>query len=180
MLDKIVSGAKDYFSKPENLLRAIGIGGGGLLTGLQSRAAGRQAQQLQEQLAALGATPTSVGQQLVGMGQRGELTAAQQQALQTMRAQGQQQMARAGVRGGTAPIQMESAIQRQAALFAQQNIDQGMQLLNMGNQYTMAGIKAAYQADADARAAAQKMYMALAGLIPTSSQQSSQTVPPVR
>ena len=118
-----------------------------------------------------------MGEQLVGMGQRGELTAPQQQALQTMRAQTQQQLARAGVRGGTVPMQAEAAIQRQAEAFAQQNINEGIKLLNIADQYTAQGIKAAYQSDADARNIAMRFFTAAAQQIPQSAPGAVQSVP---
>ena len=172
---------KDYFTDPkqgvERALRAAGLVGTGLMGALQSRRAGQQAGALGQQLTQVGAPYKAMGEQLIGMGQRGELTAPQQQALGAMRAQTQQQLARAGVRGGTVSMQAEAAIQRQAEAFAQQNIDQGIKLLNIADQYTAQGIRAAYHGDADARNLALRFFSAATQQIPQSAPGAVRTVP---
>lgn len=168
---------KKYLQSPQNLLRALGVGGTTLAGIVQGGRAARQAEAMGRRFEDLGAAPRAAGQQLLAAGQRGELTAPQQQALQQIRAQSQQQLARAGIRGGTAAMQAEAAIQRQAEQFAQQNIDRGLQLLNIADQYTAQGIKAAYQADADARNLALRFFTAATQQIPQGSPTAVQTVP---
>jgi hypothetical protein len=168
---------QEYLQKPENALRALGVAGTGLVGALQARRAGRQGEAARREIQDIGAPYRARGQELVAAGQRGELTAPQQQALQQIRAQSQQQLARAGIRGGTAAMQAEAAIQRQAEQFAQQNIDRGLQLLNIADQYTAQGIKAAYQADADARNLAQRFFAAATQQIPQSAAGAVRTTP---
>lgn len=172
---------KKYFTDPkqgvERALRAAGLVGTGLFGAMQSRKAGRQAETAGQELRGIGAPYRAMGEQLIGMGQRGEMTAPQQQALQRMRAQTQQQLSRAGIRGGTAAMQSEAAIQRQAEAFAQQNIDQGLKLLNISDQYTAQGIRAAYQGDADARNLAMRFFSAATQQIPQSAPGAVRTVP---
>jgi len=176
-LDKLSEETKKYFQSPTNVLRALGTLGTVGLGGLAYRQAGRQGGAAQRELQDIGAPYRARGQELVAAGQRGELTAPQQQALQQIRAQSQQQLARAGIRGGTAALQAEAAIQRQAEQFAQQNIDRGLQLLNIADKYTAQGIKAAYQADADARNLALRFFTAATQQIPQGSPTAVQTVP---
>ena len=169
--------SKEYFKSPTNVLRALGLGGTALGGIIQQRLAGRQAEAMGRQLQDIGAPYRARGQELVAAGQRGELTAPQQQALQQMRAQTQQQLARAGIRGGTAAMQSEAAIQRQAEQFAQQNINEGIKLLNIADQYTARGIQAAYQADADARNLALRFFTAASQQIPQSAPNAVRTAP---
>lgn len=168
---------QEYLQKPENALRALGVAGTGLVGALQARRAGRQGEAARRELQDIGAPYRARGQELVAAGQKGELTAPQQQALQQIRAQSQQQLARAGIRGGTAAMQAEAAIQRQAEQFAQQNIDRGLQLLNIADQYTAQGIRAAYQADADARNLALRFFTAATQQIPQSAAGAVRTTP---
>lgn len=168
---------QEYLQKPENALRALGVAGTGLVGALQARRAGRQGEAARREIQDIGAPYRARGQELVSAGQRGELTAPQQQALQQMRAQTQQQLARAGIRGGTAAMQSEAAIQRQAEQFAQQNINEGIKLLNIADQYTSQGIRAAYQADADARNLALRFFTAATQQIPQSAPGAVRTVP---
>jgi hypothetical protein len=179
--DTAAEKVKNYFTDPkqgtERALRAAGLLGTGLFGALQSRRAGQQGEAMSRQLSQVGSPYKAMGEQLIGMGQRGELTAPQQQALQSMKAQTQQQLARAGVRGGTIPMQAQAAIQRQAEVFAQQNINEGIKLLNIADQYTTQGIKAAYQSDADARNLAMRFFSSVMQQVPQSAPGAVQSVP---
>jgi hypothetical protein len=179
--DTAAEKVKNYFTDPkqgtERALRAAGLLGTGLFGALQSRRAGQQGEAMSRQLSQVGSPYKAMGEQLIGMGQRGELTAPQQQALQTMKAQTQQQLARAGVRGGTIPMQAQAAIQRQAEVFAQQNINEGIKLLNIADQYTTQGIKASYQSDADARNLAMRFFSSVMQQVPQSAPGAVQSVP---
>jgi hypothetical protein len=175
--DELGRETREYFKSPTNVLRALGIAGTGLMGAMQARRAGRQSEAMSREFRDIGAPYRAMGQQLVSAGQRGELTAPQQQALQQVRAQTQQQLARAGIRGGTAAMQSEAAIQRQAEQFAQQNINEGIKLLNIADQYTSQGIRAAYQADADARNLALRFFTAATQQIPQSAPGAVRTVP---
>ena len=108
------------------------------------------------------------GQQLIAAGQAGQLTAAQQQQLQAQRAQIMQQQATSGASGGTADVQAEAILQQQAAAFAQQNVAQGVALLNeaaqiqgVADKYITGAIQTGYQQNADASKLAQDFYQSL-------------------
>jgi len=115
------------------------------------------------------------GQQLIAAGQAGQLTAAQQQQLQAQRAQIMQQQASSGAGGGTADVQAEAILQQQAAAFAQQNVAQGIALLNQASQiqgvadkYITDAIQTGYQQSADAAKLAQGFYQSLGYSLPES------------
>ena len=74
--------------------------------------------------------------------------------------------------------QSEAAIQRQAQQFAQDNITQGMQLVNVGNQYIQNAIKMGYQQSTDAQNAASNFYKNLMSGIPGAAQAPGQATVP--
>jgi len=102
------------------------------------------------------------GQQLVELGQSGGLTAPQQKQLEIQRAVASQQMASSGVTGGTAQQQLEANLQQQASAFAQQNIDQGMKLMNISDEYIMKAMNTGYAQNKDAQSLAQDFYRSIA------------------
>jgi hypothetical protein len=102
------------------------------------------------------------GQQLVALGQSGGLTAPQQKQLEIQRAVASQQMASSGVTGGTAQQQLEANLQQQASAFAQQNIDQGMKLMNISDEYIMKAMNTGYAQNKDAQSLAQDFYRSIA------------------
>ena len=73
------------------------------------------------------------GQTMVQAGQAGQLTAQQQQRLEAARAQAVQQATASGMDTGTAQMQTEAQLARIAAQFAQENINQGITLINNAN-----------------------------------------------
>lgn len=139
------------------------------LAGLYGAVQGNKAsQQMQEQAKAneaeirtLAAPYKQQGQQLVELGQAGKLTAPQQKQLEIQRAVAGQQMAASGVSGGTAQQQLEANLQQQAAAFAQQNIDQGMKLMGIADDYIMKALSTGYSQNKDAQALAQDFYKAI-------------------
>jgi len=108
------------------------------------------------------------GQKLLQMGQAGQLTAPQQQKLEAIRAQVMQQQAGAGIQGGTAGMQAEAVLARTAQQFAQENIDQGMKLMNLADQYIQDAIRTGYQGSKDAAALTRDFYSALGFGVPKS------------
>jgi hypothetical protein len=102
------------------------------------------------------------GQQLVALGQAGGLTPQQQRALETQRAVASQQMAASGVTGGTSQQQLEANLQRQAGEFAQQNIDRGMKLMGISDEYIMKAMNTGYAQNKDAQSLAQDFYRSIA------------------
>jgi hypothetical protein len=108
------------------------------------------------------------GQKLLQMGQSGQLTAPQQQKLEAIRAQVMQQQAGAGIQGGTAGMQAEAVLARTAQQFAQENIDQGMKLMSLADQYIQDAIRTGYQGSKDAAALTRDFYSALGFGVPKS------------
>ena len=172
--DKIDALAKALQTDRLGLLR-LGIGGVGALQGAgASRQAQGAAEATQKQIESLGAPYKERGQQLVAMGQAGQLTPAQQQSLAALRAQQAQQLQRMGLSGGgTASMQAEAQIQNLAQQFAQQNIDQGMKLINLSDKYVMDAIKQGYSQSKDATAMSGDFYKTLLSSIPGATQQAA-------
>jgi len=128
----------------------------------------KASQQMQQQAAANEAEIRGLaepykqrGQQLIDLGQAGGLTSAQQKQLETQRAVAAQQMASSGVTGGTAQQQLEANLQNQAAAFAQQNIDQGMKLMGIADDYITKAMSTGYAENKDAQSLAMDFYKAI-------------------
>jgi len=174
MGDKLDTLAKALGTDRMGLLK-MGIGGVGALQGAgASRQAQGAAEATQKQIESLGAPYKERGQQLVAMGQAGQLTPAQQQSLAALRAQQAQQLQRMGQSGGgTASMQAEAQIQNMAQQFAQQNIDQGMKLINLSDKYVMDAIKQGYSQSKDATAMSGDFYKTLLSSIPGATQQAA-------
>jgi hypothetical protein len=140
------------------------------LTGVYGAVQGNKAaKQMQQQAAAneaevrsLAAPYKQQGQQLIDLGQAGKLTAPQQKQLEVQRAVAAQQMAASGVSGGTAQQQLDANLQQQASAFAQQNIDQGMKLMGIADDYIMKALSTGYAQNKDAQALAQDFYKSIA------------------
>jgi len=136
----------------EFLKTPLGYGAiGGIPALLQARRAARQAQGMREELGRLGQEARTQGQQLVAQARAGQVTAAQQQALDVQRAAAMQNLSRRGITGGTAVQQFERSLQDQRGRFLEDTLNQGMRLLNIGDQYTERAIRAQYAADAQAQ-----------------------------
>jgi len=174
MGDKATALAKALGTDLPGLLK-LGIGGVGALQGAgASRQAQGAAEATQKQIESLGAPYKERGQQLVAMGQAGQLTPAQQQSLAALRAQQAQQLQRMGQSGGgTASMQAEAQIQNMAQQFAQQNIDQGMKLINLSDKYVMDAIRQGYSQSKDATAMSGDFYKTLLSSIPGGTQQAA-------
>jgi len=113
------------------------------------------------------------GQKLVTMGQQGQLTAEQQQQLETQRAMAVQQQAQAGVAGSTAQQQAEAQIQRLSQQYAQNNINQGLQLLaqaqsisGTADKLIQEAIRTGYAGSQDAARLASEFYNAIGYSLP--------------
>ena len=125
------------------------------------------------------------GQQMLQMGQQGGLTAAQQQKLETQRAAAMQQQAQAGITGGTAAQETDAMIQRQASQFAQDNVNQGLALIQQAQSISgtadkliQEAIKTGYTQSTDASKLAADFYNALGFSLPeTASKGPAQAQP---
>lgn len=150
-LSKLGTGLAGAITSPGFLTKLLGAGVGGVAAGaFANRASNQAAQQAQGYKTEYNnlASPLQVqGQNLIAMGQSGQLLPSQQQALAAQRARMQQQMANSGVTSGTAQQQMESILQNQAQQYSQNLVNQGLQMLGIGDQYAAQGIQAEYQAN---------------------------------
>lgn len=141
-------------------------GTGALATAAQGNKASEQMQQQaaanEAEIRKLSEPYRQRGQQLVELGQAGGLTPQQQKQLEIQRAVASQQMASSGVTGGTAQQQLEANLQQQASAFAQQNIDQGMKLMGISDEYIMKAMNTGYAQNKDAQSLALDFYRSIA------------------
>ena len=146
LTDMIKSGAKQVLGTREGL-----AGLGTVASLLQARQAGKQAQQMQRELSAIGAPQRALGQQMIAQGQRGELTPVQRQQMAALDARQKQQLAQRGLTSGTAQQQQQARMQEMQQRGAQDLIDQGIKIAGIGDQYQAAAIRAGYAADQSTR-----------------------------
>jgi hypothetical protein len=116
----------------------------GLFGARQARAARRDAGAAAEEQRALGRPYQEQGRQLQAAAQRGELSPVAQQSLQALRARlAQGAQSRGGVGAAQAMQQMEAFRQQ----LLQQQLDFGLRLAQIGDQYAAGAIKTGLQAD---------------------------------
>lgn len=156
-----------YLDKNKGLTQLLGAGAMGLGALYRGRQGARQAESLRGELGALGEQYKTQGQELMRRGQTGELTPAQQRQVQALRAQAAQGAER---RGGVGAQQSEAQIQAYAQQLSQQNIDQGIRLMGIADQYQAAAIKAGYTASKDAQAASDRFYAAMSQFLVSPNQ----------
>ena len=167
-----IEGVKNFGNQLGDLNKALSPvtpwlkGAGAIYGAVQGNKASEQAQQQaaanEAEIRKLADPYKQRGQQLVDLGQAGGLTSTQQKQLEVQRAVASQQMASSGVTGGTAQQQLEANLQQQAAAFAQQNIDQGMKLMGISDEYIMKAMNTGYSQNKDAQALAQDFYKSIA------------------
>ena len=156
MLEK----AGQYLQQNPLLSKLLGAGLTGGLGAIMSGRGQQAATRLQSDLAKLGATQRQQGQALVAAAQRGELTAPQQQQLEAFRAQQAQALASRGLSGGTAEQQLAGQVENMRQQLLQQNLQQGLQLLQIGDAYTQQAITAGYNASQAAQNTSGRFYSA--------------------
>ena len=166
-----IEGLKNFGNELGDLNKALSPaapwlkGAGALATAVQGNKASEQAQQQaaanEAEIRKLADPYKQRGQQLIELGQAGGLTSTQQKQLEVQRAVASQQMASSGVTGGTAQQQLEANLQQQAAAFAQQNIDQGMKLMGISDEYIMKAMNTGYAESKDAQSLAMDFYKAI-------------------
>ena len=170
--------AGDYLNKNPMLAKLLG---GGLTAGLGSIMGARgqaAAGRLQKDLGKLGATQREEGQRLVAAAQRGELTAPQQQQLEAFRAQQAQALSSRGISGGTAAQQLDAQIENLRQQLLQQNLQQGLALLQVGDAYTQQAITAGYNASQNAQNTAANFYNQALRTFGGQSNQQAYTIVP--
>jgi hypothetical protein len=140
--DMLKTGAKQVLGTREGL-----AGLGTVASLLQARQAGKQAQQMQRELSAVGAPQRALGKQMIAQGQRGEVTPVQRQQMAALDARQKQQLAQRGLTSSTAQQQQQLRMQEMQQRGAQDLIDQGIKIAGIGDQYQAAAIRAGYAAD---------------------------------
>jgi hypothetical protein len=170
-----LGGLSTWANQNPGMVKALGVGGLGLINQLNASGARRAGAQAAGQFSALGTPLVNQGNALVSAGQTGQLTPAMQQQLQALRAKATSDLMRSGVSAGTASLQAEAVVQQQAQQFAQQLISQGMQLIQQGNTYESQAINAGYASNREAQQASTDFYTALAKMVmtPTSNGRNS-------
>jgi hypothetical protein len=111
---------------------------------IQAQKAKDQAAQLQQQYNTLGQPFQQQGSAVMAAGLRGELTPANQNAFEAAQAQALQGVANRGMVGATG---VSNQLAQVYSNLAAQQVNQGMQLLQIGDNYVQAGITAGIQAN---------------------------------
>lgn len=147
---------------PREAIQGLGIAGTGLGGILTSQRAGKQARQLEQQLAPGARETLARGQQLTAQAERGELTPASQRRMDILRAQAAQRAARTGgVGAAQTAIQLESA--RQTELARQATYGQSLQ--QIGDQSLRRALELSLKADQEGAETAQKYFAALGQMV---------------
>ena len=154
-------------NKYPTLTRSLTGAGFGLAGALAGRRGAKQAEGMRQEIAGIGQQYSKMGQDLLGKAQRGELTPVQQQQAQAYQAQLAQDIQR---RGGVGVQQAQAAYTNFVNQLTQNNIQEAMQYINLGDQYQMQAIRAGYAANQDAQNAAMKFYTAMGNFLAPGAQ----------
>lgn len=153
-LSSLGKGLSAALSNPAVLARLLGGGLAGgaaaVLSNHAQAAASQQAQGYQTDYNRIAAPLVSGGYALINQGRQGGLTPVQMQQLAAERARGMQQLAKQGISSGTAVQQLDAIIQNQAQQFSQNLVNQGLQQVQLGDQYAAQAIQALYQGNTQA------------------------------
>ena len=145
----------------QQLVKALGIGGLGVLGARNAGIAGTQNQQALDEQRQIAKPYQTQGQELVGAAQRGELTPQSQQAFQAAMAQANQSVAnRGGV--GQQQVQMQMADLYNRLLNNQYTY--GLQILQLGDNIALGAIKQGLQLDRGLQQTTQNFYAQLAAI----------------
>lgn len=147
----------------------------GLFGARQARAARRDAGAAAEEQRALGRPYQEQGRQLQAAAQRGELSPVAQQSLQALRARlAQGAQSRGGVGAAQAMQQMETFRQQ----LLQQQMDFGLKLAQIGDQYVAGAIKTGLQADQYVNNLTNQFFTNMARTLFSQPSQTQQPRPP--
>jgi hypothetical protein len=147
----------------------------GLFGARQARAARRDAGAAAEEQRALGRPYQEQGRQLQAAAQRGELSPVAQQSLQALRARlAQGAQSRGGVGAAQAMQQMETFRQQ----LLQQQMDFGLKLAQIGDQYVAGAIRTGLQADQYVNNLTNQFFTNMARTLFSQPSQTQQPRPP--
>jgi hypothetical protein len=145
----------------QQLVKALGLGGLGVLGARNANVAGGQNQQATAELKQIAEPYQAKGQEMIGAAQRGELTPQSQQAFQAAMAQYNQSLAnRGGV--GQQQVQMQMADLYNRLLSNQYSY--GLQVAQIGDNIAMGAIKQGLTLDQNLQRTTQNFYAQLAAI----------------
>jgi len=143
------------------LLKALGLGGLGLLGARNANVAGAQNQAATAQQQAIAQPYQAQGQEMIGAAQRGELTPQSQQAYQAAMAQANQAMAN---RGGVGQAQMQQQMANLYNQLLQNQYTYGLQVAQIGDNIALGAIRSGLQLDKSLQQTTQNFYTQLAAI----------------
>lgn len=145
-----------------DILKGVAIGGLGLTGARAGRGAAAQAREAADQQRAIAEQYQKMGRQMAGGAVAGQLSPASLQAYQAYQARLAQEAEKSGGVGVTqAAGQLEAFRQ---TLLANQ-LDYGLKVAQIGDNYAVGAIRTALQADADTAANTQNFYALLASIV---------------
>ena len=164
IIEKFEDTVRKYPSTTAAIANLAKFGLGGLATiplQRQQQRAAQNTQAMADEISALGAPIRQQGQQMLSQAQAGQLTPEQQQRVQALRAQQNQALSRQGVTSGVAQQQAEANVQRLTQQFVANNINNALNMVNIGNRYAQSAITQGYNANQQANQSANLFYQNL-------------------
>lgn len=147
---------------PATLARlGLGLGGAGLGGFMQMRGAGA-AKRARQDLAAMAAPYQQEGRALMEQAKRGELSPASAQAYQAAQARIAQQASRTG---GVGVVQATATLERLRSQLLTNQMNLGLRVSNIGDQYMRGAIQSGMQADQALNQASQSFFTNLASTL---------------
>jgi hypothetical protein len=145
----------------ETLVKALGLGGLGLLGARNANIAGAQNQQAQAQQQAIAQPYQTQGQEMIQAAQRGELTPMSQQAYQAAQAQANQALAG---RGGVGQAQVQQQMANLYNQLLQNQYTYGLNVAQIGDNIAIGAIRSGLQLDRSLQQTTQNFYTQLAAI----------------
>jgi hypothetical protein len=145
----------------QQLVKALGLGGLGVLGARNANVAGGQNQQATEELRTIARPYQAKGQEMIGAAERGELTPQSQQAFQAAMAQANQSLAN---RGGVGQQQVQAQMAALYDKLLQNQYSYGLQVANIGDNIEMGAIKQGLTLDQNLQRTTQNFYAQLAAI----------------
>lgn len=143
-VDRLTTSLGKQLQDPATLARlGLGLGGAGLGGLMQMRGAGA-AKRTRQDLAAMAAPYQQEGRTLMDQAKRGELSPASAQAYQAAQARIAQQASRTG---GVGVVQATATLERLRSQLLTNQMNLGLRVANIGDQYMRGAIQTGMQAD---------------------------------
>jgi len=143
------------------LIKALGLGGLGLLGARNARQGGADVQAAKQEQQAIASPYQAQGQEMIAAAQRGELTPQSQQAYQAAMAQSNQALAG---RGGVGQAQMQQQMANLYNQLLQNQYTYGLQVAQIGDNIAIGAIRSGLQQDRALQQTTQNFYTQLAAI----------------